>query len=157
MAIKRSFFEKLTGSVAFQDDDIDDVEIYNEEEEPPVFSSDDDWAAPEEEGQLGVDVYQTPTEIIVQAMVAGVKPEDLNITINREMVTIKGTRAKQSNVSDNEYFARELYWGAFTRTIMLPQEIESEEAEATEKYGLLTIRLPKIDKNKSQKLKVKAI
>ncbi len=155
MALKRSFFERLTGSVAFQDDDAD-VEVYTHEDDSPVLKN--DWAAAEEEeGQLGVDVYQTPTEIIIQAMVAGVKPEDLNITINREMVTIKGTRAKQSNISDDGYFARELYWGAFTRTIMLPQEIESEEAEATEKYGLLTIRLPKIDKNKSQRLKVKPI
>lgn len=156
MALKRSFFERLTGSVAFQDDDNADIEVYTDEDKSPILNN--DWAAiEEEEGQLGVDVYQTPTEIIIQAMVAGVKPEDLNITINREMVTIKGTRAKQSNISDDGYFARELYWGAFTRTIMLPQEIESEEAEATEKYGLLTIRLPKIDKNKSQRLKVKPI
>lgn len=155
MALKRSFFERLTGSVAF-DDDTESVDTFAETDNSPILNT--DWATvEEEEGQLGVDVYQTPTEIIIQAMVAGVKPEDLNITINREMVTIKGTRAKQSNISDDGYFARELYWGAFTRTIMLPQEIESEEAEATEKYGLLTIRLPKIDKNKSQRLKVKPI
>lgn len=148
---KRSFFERLTGSVAFEEDDVFD-------EVAPTEAKQLDWAeAEEDEGQLGVDVYQTGTEIIIQAMVAGVKPEDLNITINREMVIIKGSRAKQANVSDSNYVVRELYWGSFTRTIMLPQEIEAEEAEATEKYGLLTIRLPKIDKNKSQKLKVKAI
>lgn len=155
MAIKRSFFERLTGTVSF--DDAEDT-FGDTDDSSNTDLVANDWAtAEEEEGQLGVDVYQTPTEIIIQAMVAGVKPEDLNITINREMVTIKGTRAKQSSMSDEGYFARELYWGSFTRTIMLPQEIESEEAEATEKYGLLTIRLPKIDRNKSQKLKVKPI
>lgn len=108
-----------------------------------------------EEGQLTIDLYQTPTEIIIKSMVAGVKPEDLDIAITRDMVTIKGKRETERFVKEEDYFHRELYWGSFSRTIMLPAEIEVEEAEAVEKHGLLILRLPKIDKNRQTRLKVK--
>jgi HSP20 family protein len=108
------------------------------------------------EGQLTVDVYQTADEIIIKAIVAGVRPEDLDVSITRDMVTIRGKREDLHEVSDENYFYRELYWGSFSRTILLPQEVEVEEAEAIEKHGLLTLRLPKIDKAKQTKLKVKA-
>ena len=108
-----------------------------------------------EEGQLTVDLYQTPTEIIIKSMVAGVKPEDLDIAITRDMVTIKGKRETERFVKEEDYFHRELYWGSFSRTIMLPAEIEVEEADAVEKHGLLILRLPKIDKNRQTRLKVK--
>ncbi|MBX4209529.1 Hsp20 family protein, partial [Candidatus Parcubacteria bacterium] len=49
------------------------------------------------------------------------------------------------------------YWGSFSRTIMLPEEIEVEEAEAIERHGLLTIKLPKVDKSKQNKLRVKSV
>jgi len=114
-----------------------------------------DWTE-EEEGQLTVDVYQTPEHIVIRAHVAGVKPEDLDISITRDMVTIKGKREEAREVEEDNYFYKELYWGAFSRTILLPQEIEVEEAEAAEKHGLLTLKLPKIDKDKQTKLKVKS-
>ena len=60
-------------------------------------------------------------------------------------------------VEENDYFHRELYWGSFSRTIMLPEEIEVEEAEAIERHGLLTIKLPKVDKAKQNKLRVKSV
>ena len=110
-----------------------------------------------EEGELSVDVYQTPNEIIIEAMVAGVKPEDLHLSITRDMVTIKGRRDGNTQVTHDDYFYKELYWGAFTRTILLPHEVEIEEAEAVEKHGLLIIRLPKVDKARQTKLKVKSI
>lgn len=110
-----------------------------------------------EEGELSVDVYQTNSEIIIEAMVAGVKPEDLHLSITRDMVTIKGRRDGNTQVTHDDYFYKELYWGSFTRTILLPHEVEIEEAEAVEKHGLLIIRLPKVDKARQQKLKVKSI
>ena len=88
-------------------------------------------------------------------MVAGVRPEDLDIAITRDMVTIKGTREAANEVTEDNFFFKELYWGSFTRTIVLPQEIEVEEAEAVEKHGLLIIRLPKVDKGRQTKLRVK--
>lgn len=107
------------------------------------------------EGQLSVDVHQTPSEIIIRAMVAGVRQDDLDVTITRDMVTIKCKRENVHTVAEEDYFFRELYWGSFSRTILLPQEVEPDEAEATEKNGLLTIKLPKINKGRQTKLKIK--
>jgi HSP20 family protein len=127
------------------------LEMESEEEDS------EDWMEEEnEEGQLTVDVYNTPNEIVIKAIVAGVKPDDLDISITRDMVTIRGKREDAKEVSGDDYFYRELYWGAFSRTILLPQEIEVEDAQASEKHGILNIRLPKIDKEKQTKLKVKA-
>ena len=150
---RRSFFERITGSISVVDDtpDYDDVV---QESNTVITETGDAWEE-EQEGELAVDVYQTPNEIIIQTMVAGVKPEDLAISITREMVTIKGEREAIRTIAEEDYFQRELYWGSFSRTILLPAEIETEEAEALEKHGLLTIRLPKIDKDKTAKLKVK--
>lgn len=110
-----------------------------------------------EEAELTVDLYQTNSEIIVQTMVAGVQPDNLSITINRDTITIRGNREENQSISGDDYFIRELYWGAFSRTISLPEEVDPEEAEAIEKHGLLIIRLPKLDKNRETKLKIKSI
>ncbi|GMQ95109.1 MAG: hypothetical protein BMS9Abin13_219 [Patescibacteria group bacterium] len=149
---KKSFFERLTGTINVQEKDVDE-EIINETE-----AKDASWMEEEgEEGQLTVDVYQTDSDIIIQTMVAGVRPEDLDISITRDMVTIKGKREVANSIPDENYFHRELYWGAFSRTILLPQEIEPDESEATEKHGFLTLRLSKIDKKRQKNLKVKSV
>ena len=109
------------------------------------------------DGELALDVYQTNSEIIVQTFVAGVKPEDLEINITRDMLTLRGKRVESKTTKEDDYFSKELYWGSFSRTISLPQEVEPEEAEAIERHGLLTIRLPKIDRNKKNHLKVKSL
>lgn len=116
------------------------------------------WANEEaQEGELAVDVYQTNESIIIQAMIAGVVLEDLSVSVTREMVTIKGKREAQKGISEENYFYQELYWGAFSRTVLLPAEIDTEEVEATEKKGLLTIRLSKLDKDRKQTIKVKSV
>ena len=164
---KKSFFERLAGSISVDDED-EPVEFDRQEmegSELPIKhsgsrrkeDSDREEEVDMEEGELSVDVYQTPTEIIIEAMVAGVKPEDLHLSITRDMVTIKGRRDGNTQISGDDYFYKELYWGTFTRTILLPHEVEIEEAEAVEKHGLLIIRLPKVDKARQQKLKVKSI
>lgn len=144
---KRSFFERLTGSISLP------KEI---EEEIEDELSKSNWiASTPDEGELTVDVYQTSNEIIIKSMVAGVKPEDLDVSISRDMVTIKGKRETERTVADDDYFHRELYWGTFSRNIVLPQEIDVDAAEAVEKHGLLIIKLPKLDKNRSTRLKVR--
>ena len=127
-----------------------DLESENEEEIKGDGILDD-----EEDGELAVDMYQTPAEIVIKTMVAGVKPEDLDISITRDMVTIRGKRMESYEENENDFFHKELYWGSFSRTIVLPAEVEIEEAEASEKHGLLTLILPKIDKNRQSKLKVR--
>ena len=153
---KRSFFERLTGSIS----------VFNQNPNPAAadiktetaIHANHDWLGEgAEEGELTVDVYQTPAEIVVKAMISGVKPEDLNISISREMVTIRGKREETEIVNEADYFQKELYWGAFSKSILLAAEVEPEEAEAEERHGLLTIRLPKIDRQKVQKLKVRSI
>ena len=164
MKEKRSFFERLTGTVRIDDDMQEAEPEVRERTIHPTSSAspmqrDNDWSTHEEEGegQLTVDVYQTPDDIIIRTMVAGVDPNDLDVAITRDMVTIKGKREGIREVSDEDYFYKELYWGSFSRTIMLPQEVEVEEAEASQKHGLLTIRLPKIDKGRQTKLKIKMV
>ena len=144
---KRSFFERLTGSLPIPRD----LEEMEEE------ISNGNWMenALPEEGELSVDVYQNQNEIIIKAMVAGVRPEDLDCSISRDMVTLKGKRESERTIADDDYFHKELYWGTFSRTIVLPQEIDVDVAEAVEKHGLLIIKLPKLDKNRSTRLKVR--
>ncbi|MBU6390020.1 Hsp20/alpha crystallin family protein [Patescibacteria group bacterium] len=157
MAEKKSFFERLTGAVQF--DESDEVPTPRQERNNKLLKKTPKEELIEEEsdeGELTVDVYQTPEDIVIKAMIAGVKPEDLDIDITRDMVTIKGSREESREASESDYFTRELYWGSFSRTILLPQEIEVESAEATEKNGLLIIKLPKVDKGRKTKLKVRS-
>ena len=106
-------------------------------------------------GQLTIDVYQTPEEIVVESTIAGVNPDDLDIDITPESVTITGKRVREKKVSDEDYFYQECYWGKFSRSIILPQEVDAENASANLKNGVLTIRLPKINRQKTRKLRVK--
>ena len=108
------------------------------------------------DGELAVDVYQTPDDLIIKTMVAGVRPDDLDLSITRDMVTIKGKREESHEVENEDFFHKELYWGSFSRTVLLPQEIDVEASEASEKHGLLIIKLPKIDKDRQTKLKVRS-
>lgn len=150
---RRSFFERLTGSVS-----VDDEYGFDEPQHLPPQQSPGGLAIEEDqmEGELAVDVYQTPTHIIIKAMIAGVRPEDLDVAITRDMVTLKGKRERHTEGGGSDYFFQELYWGAFARTIVLPQEVEIEGAEATEKHGLLIVKMPKVDKGRQTKLKVKS-
>ena len=110
----------------------------------------------EEAGQLTIDVYQTPTEVIVESPIAGVKPEDIDVSITSESVTIKGKRERSEHIRSEDYVYQECYWGRFARAVTLPQEVDAEKAEASIKNGVLTIRLPKLNRMKSKKLKVKS-
>lgn len=151
---KRGFFEKLTGSIKAEDEEENAKKITVRSED----KNGSGWIEEEnEEAELTVDVYQTPTEIIVQTMIAGVKPEDLELTITRDMLTVRGKREVTKIIDEENYFTKELYWGSFSRTILLPQEVEPEETEAVEKHGLLTIKMQKVDKEKRASVKIKSV
>lgn len=107
------------------------------------------------EGQLPVDVYQTASEIVIRTFIAGVRPDEMNVSISRDMVTIEGSREERASVPESDYFHHELFWGSFTRTILLPQEVDVENSSAGAKDGLLTIILPKLDKARQTKLRIK--
>ncbi len=108
----------------------------------------------EMEGQLTIDVYQTSTHIIVESTIAGVNPDDLDIEITPESVTIRGEREKEERVKEDDYIYQECFWGRFSRSIILPQEVDPDKSEASLKNGVLKIKLPKINREKSKKLKV---
>ena len=108
----------------------------------------------EVEGQLTVDVYQTPTEIVIKSTIAGVTIDDLDISITNDMVTIRGERKKDEEVNAEDYFHQECYWGTFSRSVILPLEVDSENSVASFKNGILTIRLHKIEKVKTKKIKI---
>ena len=165
--MKRSFFERLSGGSSANDsfDSFDDElpVATPTRREPPARANEPaarpaplDDSAPSSEGQLPVDVHQTGSEIIIRAFVAGVRPDDLNISISRDMVEIEGSRMEREQVATQDYFTRELFWGSFSRTILLPEEVDVESASASAKDGLLTLILPKLDKARQTKLKVKA-
>lgn len=150
MRERRSLFERLTGAMRVPDDMEDDTSS-----ESLKINTQTSSELEVADGELMIDVFQTPSDIVIKTMVPGVRPEDLDITITRDMVTVKGKREAERTISDDNYFHKELYWGSFSRTIVLPQEVEIEDAEAVEKHGLLIIRLPKLDKHRQSKLRVK--
>jgi HSP20 family protein len=111
----------------------------------PVQSGEEDqtWLSKEYEGQLSVDVYHTEKDIVVKSTIAGVKPEDLNIVVNNDLLTIRGKRETEPNINPSDYLYRECYWGGFSRTIVLPQDVRADKIKATLKNGLLTVVMPK--------------
>lgn len=107
------------------------------------------------EGQLTIDVYQTDDAIVIKSTIAGVKPEDLDVAINNDMVTIKGERKNEEAVPDGNYYYQECYWGPFSRSILLPVDIIADKSEASLKNGILTIRLPKADTTRIKRIQVR--
>lgn len=108
-----------------------------------------DWL--EAEGQLAVDVYQTKSFFIIQAPVAGIKPEDLDISIEDGILVIKGKREKIEEIQEKDYFYQECYWGAFSRKVSLPEDVDSSKIKAFLKKGILVIKLPRIIKKGKKK------
>ena len=146
---------------------IDEEVVENEQvvEEQPDTSitatnngtvADNNWLDKDDsEGQLSIDVFQTKDNIVIKSTIAGVKPEDIDVSIDNDMVTIRGSRRLEEGVAEDDYFYQECYWGEFSRSVILPVEVKAEDAEASLKNGVLTLILPKAQKNKSVAVKVK--
>lgn len=167
--VKRSFLEKLTGSSRIEDEQ-DYItptrplaKIYEDEESEMIinsgskktFSDESLVSGDDSEGQLTIDVYQTDNDIVIKSTIAGVKPEDLDVSINNDMVTIRGERKNEEAVNEDNYYYQECYWGGFSRSVILPVDILSDKSEASMKNGILTIRLPKADNTKTKKIQVR--
>jgi len=162
---KPGFLSRLSGSSS-------EYDYFDDEGKPAAFEGEGaerharistrdgspagEWQGEEPQGELAVDIYQTADAIVVKALVAGVQPATIDIALTREMLTISGSREDEREVEEDGYFQRELYWGSFSRTILLPEEIDVDMAEASEKHGILMIRLPKINKKRQTKLKVRS-
>ena len=127
---------------------------FNKGEEDKSSSSPFAAARVAEEGQLAIDVYQTENDLVIQSAIAGVKPEDLDISIEKDIITIKGSREKPFK-EEGDYFSQECFWGNFSREVILPAEVDPERAAAEMKNGVLTIRIPKILREKKRKIIVR--
>jgi len=125
------------------------------EKEPLPEPSENEIDDDETEGQLTIDVYQDGDDIVVQSTVAGVDPDDLDIHISSESVTVKGEREKSQKIEDKDYFYQECFWGKFSRSVILPVEVDAEKSTATVANGVLTIRMPRLNRQKTKKVKVK--
>jgi HSP20 family protein len=176
---KSSFFERLTGAKKLDDTMIphEPVSVYAETEETELITRThaapqdeprqrESWFAPtvspestqdesDDEGQLTIDVYQTDNDIVIKSTIAGVKPEDLDVTINNDMVTVKGDRKNEEVVDSGNYYYQECYWGSFSRSVLLPVDVIPDKVDASLKNGILTIRLPKADTTKVKKIQVR--
>ena len=171
---KRSFFQLVTGREPEEDyekkyKDVLAVQAnastakadkrlkINYEPEAEAEEQSAEAESPAEEGQLTIDVYQTPEEMVIKSTIAGVRQEDLDITIAADMVTIQGNRKKDESIPAEDYYYQELYWGQFSRSVILPQEIDTESAKAALKDGVLTIRLPKFERGRTKKLRINSV
>ncbi len=110
--------------------------------------------APDQVGQLAIDVYQTENDLVIQSAIAGVKPETLDVIMEKDVIAIKGAREKPFEET-GDYFAQECYWGSFSREVILPAEVDPNKVLAELKDGILTIRIPKLQKEKRRKIVVR--
>jgi len=108
------------------------------------------------EGQLAIDVYQTPENIVIKSTIAGVSPEDISVTVDNDMVTVKGERRSEKTVKKEDYYYQECYWGSFSRSVILPVDVETDKIDAELKNGILTVILPKAKKERTTQISVRA-
>ena len=168
-----NFIKRLTQSNDYDDDYDNDVDFHtaggrsahdeieqvaNAGVQAPSWQSDDaDMSLQEDvDGELPIDMYETDDAIVIQAFVAGVRPDDLDIMITRDSVTIRGSRLQEHHILDEDYSHHELFWGSFARKVALPDEVVIDEADAQERHGLLQIPLPRLDKHRATRLNIKS-
>jgi len=105
-------------------------------------------------GQLVVDVYETEKELVVVSAIAGIKTEQIEVSLENDILIIKGNRDNPSKDRDQRYFLKECYWGPFSKEIILPREIDTSRIDAKVKEGILTVRMQKIERAKNKKISV---
>ena len=158
MAKDKNLINKLMGTQAISDEEEMDDDYSTEEaeteNEAPVAQQ-EDWLS-EYEGQLTIDMYQTKDNVIIKSTIAGVKGDDIDVTIANDMVTIRGERKRDFEASSEDYFSQECYWGSFSRSVVLPVDVDIENVSADLKDGILTVVLPKAAKAKAKKIRVGA-
>ena len=149
----KNLINKIMGTQTMESEDEETEETEELETAPQAAGSQEDWLS-EYEGQLTIDMYQTKDNVIIKSTIAGVRPEDIDVTIANDMVTIRGERKRDFEASSEDYFYQECYWGSFSRSVVLPVDVDIEQVNADLKDGILTVILPKAAKAKAKKVKV---
>lgn len=116
------------------------------------MQQEESWLRHHEEGQLSVDVYETDKELVLRSAIAGVKPENLEVFVHNDMLTVRGKRSVEEEAGSRT-LVRECHWGSFSRSVILPTEIDVDGISADLKDGVLTVRLPKVERSKRIKVK----
>jgi HSP20 family protein len=109
------------------------------------------------EGELSLDVYEEGGNIVVQAPLAGVDLADLDINFSQGVLTIKGDRKSSNELKDDKYYIKECFWGKFSRSILLPDDIDTAKIKAHLKNGVLTVVLPKLELPNNVSIEIKKI
>jgi HSP20 family protein len=107
-------------------------------------------------GTLALDMYQTGNDVIVKASLPGFKPEEVDISITGDILTIRGEHKEEKETKEEDYLYKERRYGSFSRSVTIPVAVKSERAEATFENGVLTLSLPKAEEAKPKQIKVKA-
>jgi len=127
----------------------------NQISESKDIGTDDNWMQTDYEGQLAIDAFQDDENVIIKAPIAGVNPDDLEISITDDSISIKGQRKEEREIIKDNYLCQECYWGSFSRTYNIPVAVDSDKSKAGLKNGILTITIPKLEKSKRRIIKVK--
>lgn len=152
---KESFLEKITGTQnKRRTHDAGKNAFPETPHETPKIRKPKEWLLDATEGQLSLDVYQTESDVVIKSTVAGITSDDIDITITNDMLTVKGARSRDEEVRAEDYYYQECYWGPFSRSVILPADVEADLIKATLKNGILTIRLPKSEKIKTKKISI---
>jgi HSP20 family protein len=109
-----------------------------------------DWKV--SEGQLAVDIYETEEDLVLQTAIAGVEADSLDISLEKDLLIVKGERKNPAKEAKKNYFVEECYFGSFSREVILPREIDPSHTKASMEEGILTIRMPKIERDKKRKI-----
>lgn len=163
-----SFFNKLKGGIGLEEEKETEkegakkardkkktkIELKKTPGPKPELKIESEDSASQEEGQLAIDVFETEDDIVIQSTIGGVKGEDLDISIEGDMVTIRGKRENKIEKEGKKYFYQECYWGSFMRKVILPEEVDASKAKAVIKEGILTLSVPKIHRKAKKKIAV---
>jgi HSP20 family protein len=114
------------------------------------------WIAPTSAAGMALDVYETKDQVVIKAALPGVKPEETEVTITGDTLTIRGESKEEKEVKEENYIRKERHFGSFARSVTLPAGLEADKAEATFENGVLTLKIPKSEQVKPKSIKVKA-
>jgi len=153
MAKDKNLINKLMGTQTIVNQEPEEDEEVEVSEGDTTAAGQEDWLS-EYEGQLTIDMYQTKDNVIIKSTIAGVKSEDIDVTIANDMVTIRGERKRDFEVASEDYFYQECYWGNFSRSVVLPVDVDIDNVSADLKDGILTVILHKAAKARAKKIKV---
>jgi HSP20 family protein len=114
------------------------------------------WIAPMRASNLAIDMFETKDEVVVKAALPGIKPEQIEVTITGNTLTISGESNEEDEVKEKDYLRKERRYSSFTRTVTLPEGLKIDKAGASFENGVLTLNVPKSEEVKPKTIKVKA-